>query len=210
MNGEKIDIIQWHSDPKIFIANAISPAQVSNIELNEEQNTATVVVSDRQISLAIGKEGQNARLAAKLTGWRIDIKSVSAAEVEKTSSLDSASDLMATGEEQKEEEPVTDIQPEALEKLAVLSEGETEVPETETVSEEAEEETGEDIDTLLAREEFRPAEVSPVQQMDGTPVLRFAEDIMPDRGQVQKTRNKTGAKGKAKSKGRKKGQKYTG
>lgn len=214
LNGEKIDVIQWHSDPKVFIANAISPAQVSNIGLNEEQNTATVVVSDRQISLAIGKEGQNARLAAKLTGWRIDIKSVSAAEVEKTSSLDSAVDLMATGEEQKEEEPVADIQPEVLEKLAVLSEGETEVPETETVSEEAEEEaeeeTGEDIDTLLAREEFRPAEVSPVQQMDGTPVLRFAEDIMPDRGQAQKTRKKTGAKGKAKGKGRKKGKKYTG
>ena len=208
LNGEKIDIIQWHSDPKIFIANAISPAQVSNIELNEEQNTATVVVSDRQISLAIGKEGQNARLAAKLTGWRIDIKSVSAAEVEKTSSLDSAVDLMATGEEQKEEEPVTDIQPEALEKVAVLSEGKTEVQETETVSEE--EEAGEDINTLLAREEFRLAEISPVQRMDGTPVLRFAEDIMPDRGQAQTKRNKTGAKGKGKSKERKKGQNRAG
>ena len=207
LNGEKIDIIQWHSDPKIFIPNAISPAQVSNIELDKEQNTATVVVSDRQISLAIGKEGQNARLAAKLTGWRIDIKSVSAAEVEKTSSLDSAADLMVTGEEQKEEEPVTNLQLEAPEKLAVSGAGEIEVPETETASEEVEEkveeEEVEDIDTLLAREEFRSLEVPPVQQMDGTPVLRFAEDIMPDRGQTQKPRKKTGVKGKAKSKGRK-------
>ena len=209
LNGEKIDIIQWHSNPKTFISNAISPAQVSNIELDEEQNTATVIVSDRQISLAIGKEGQNARLAAKLTGWRIDIKSVSAAEAEKTSSLDSTATLMAKEEEQKVEEPVTDFQLEALGKLAALNEGEIKVPETETASEEVEEkeeeeeEAGEDIDTLLAREEFRSVEVNPVHQMDGTPVLRFAEDIMPDRGQTQKPRKKTVAKGKAKSKGRK-------
>jgi N utilization substance protein A len=85
LNGEKIDVIQWHLDPGVFIANALSPAQVANIRINEEKNTATVVVPDKQLSLAIGKEGQNARLAAKLTGWRIDIKSVSAVEAEKTS-----------------------------------------------------------------------------------------------------------------------------
>jgi len=83
LNGEKIDVIQWHSDPGVFISNALSPAQVANIRISEERNTATVVVPDKQLSLAIGKEGQNARLAAKLTGWRIDIKSVSAIEVEK-------------------------------------------------------------------------------------------------------------------------------
>jgi transcription termination/antitermination protein NusA len=84
LNGEKIDVIQWHSDPGVFISNALSPAQVANIRISEERNTATVVVPDKQLSLAIGKEGQNARLAAKLTGWRIDIKSVSAVEVERT------------------------------------------------------------------------------------------------------------------------------
>jgi N utilization substance protein A len=83
LNGEKIDVIQWHADPGVFIANALSPAQVANIMIDEEKNTATVVVPDKQLSLAIGKEGQNARLAAKLTGWRIDIKSVSAIEAEK-------------------------------------------------------------------------------------------------------------------------------
>jgi N utilization substance protein A len=83
LNGEKIDVIQWHADPGVFISNALSPAQVASIKINEERNISTVVVPDKQLSLAIGKEGQNARLAAKLTGWRIDIKSVSAIESER-------------------------------------------------------------------------------------------------------------------------------
>ena len=83
LNGEKIDMIQWHSDPSVFIPNALSPAQVASIAIDEEKRVATVVVPDKQLSLAIGKEGQNARLAAKLTGWRFDIKSVSAVEAEK-------------------------------------------------------------------------------------------------------------------------------
>ncbi|MGQ9545788.1 MAG: transcription termination factor NusA [Dehalococcoidia bacterium] len=83
LNGEKIDVIQWHPDPAVFISNALSPAQVADITIDEEKNVATVVVPDKQLSLAIGKEGQNARLAAKLTGWRIDIKSVSATEAER-------------------------------------------------------------------------------------------------------------------------------
>jgi N utilization substance protein A len=84
LNGEKIDVIQWDPDPAVFIANSLSPAQVASIKIDEETNTATVVVPDKQLSLAIGKEGQNARLAAKLTGWRIDIKSMSAIEAERT------------------------------------------------------------------------------------------------------------------------------
>jgi N utilization substance protein A len=83
LNGEKIDVIQWDADPGVFISNALSPAQVASIQINEERNISTVVVPDKQLSLAIGKEGQNARLAAKLTGWRIDIKSVSAIESER-------------------------------------------------------------------------------------------------------------------------------
>ena len=67
----------------MFISNALSPAQVASIRIDEERNISTVVVPDKQLSLAIGKEGQNARLAAKLTGWRINIKSVSAIETEK-------------------------------------------------------------------------------------------------------------------------------
>ncbi len=82
LNGERIDVVQWDPEPSRFVANALSPAQVVSVFTHEEENTAEVVVPDRQLSLAIGKEGQNARLAAKLTGWRIDIKSQSAYEEE--------------------------------------------------------------------------------------------------------------------------------
>jgi len=83
LNGEKLDVVVWSPSPQTFIANALSPAQVVSVALDEKEGIATVVVPDRQLSLAIGKEGQNARLAAKLTGWRIDIKSASAAETER-------------------------------------------------------------------------------------------------------------------------------
>jgi transcription termination/antitermination protein NusA len=75
LSGEKIDVVQWDADPAVFVASALSPAQVISVDILEEENTARVVVPERQLSLAIGKEGQNARLAAKLTGWRIDIRS---------------------------------------------------------------------------------------------------------------------------------------
>jgi len=74
LGGEKIDIIPWSEDPKVFVANSISPAKVVSIELDMEDHKATIIVADDQLSLAIGKGGQNVRLAAKLTGWRIDIK----------------------------------------------------------------------------------------------------------------------------------------
>ncbi|NLK97019.1 MAG: transcription termination/antitermination protein NusA [Epulopiscium sp.] len=80
LRGEKIDIIQWSEDPKEYIAAALSPSKVLEVSVNEEDKSTKVVVPDYQLSLAIGKEGQNARLAAKLTGWRIDIKSESQAK----------------------------------------------------------------------------------------------------------------------------------
>jgi transcription termination/antitermination protein NusA len=79
LHDEKIDIIEWNVDPVIYISKAISPAKVSGVYLNEAEKTATVVVQEDQLSLAIGRDGQNARLAAKLTGWRIDIKSLTEA-----------------------------------------------------------------------------------------------------------------------------------
>jgi len=75
LNGEKIDIITWSEDPKEFIAAALSPSKVIAVKLNAAEQSARIVVPDHQLSLAIGREGQNARLSAKLTGWRIDIKS---------------------------------------------------------------------------------------------------------------------------------------
>ncbi|MER2599769.1 MAG: transcription termination factor NusA [Caldilineales bacterium] len=84
LNNEKIDVIEWNPDPSQFIASALSPAKVTTVILDDtiDNRTAIVVVPDKQLSLAIGKEGQNARLSAKLTGWRIDIKSESEAENE--------------------------------------------------------------------------------------------------------------------------------
>jgi transcription termination/antitermination protein NusA len=73
LGGEKIDIIEWDEDVKHFIANSLSPAEIENIDLNEEEKTALVKVADDQLSLAIGRSGQNVRLAAKLSGWKIDI-----------------------------------------------------------------------------------------------------------------------------------------
>lgn len=75
LKGEKIDIVKWSEDPVVFVANALSPSKVLEVIVNEEEKATTVIVPDYQLSLAIGKRGQNARLAAKLTGWKIDIKS---------------------------------------------------------------------------------------------------------------------------------------
>jgi N utilization substance protein A len=77
LRGEKIDIIKWTDDQQEFVANALSPAKVKEVRLLEDGQTALVIVPDYQLSLAIGKEGQNARLAARLTGLRVDIKSES-------------------------------------------------------------------------------------------------------------------------------------
>lgn len=82
LHGEKIDIVRWDEDPAIYIANALSPAKVVLVSVAEEEKASLVIVEDYQLSLAIGKAGQNARLAAKLTGWKIDIKSESQAAEE--------------------------------------------------------------------------------------------------------------------------------
>tara|TARA_A100001037_G_scaffold306386_1_gene351127 strand:+ start:561 stop:2441 length:1881 start_codon:yes stop_codon:yes gene_type:complete len=91
LNGEKIDVIQWNTDASVFISKALSPARVAGVHLEDDitpdGRTATVIVPDDQLSLAIGREGQNARLAAKLTGWRIDIKSLTEASHESIDKL---------------------------------------------------------------------------------------------------------------------------
>jgi N utilization substance protein A len=77
LRGEKIDVVEWSDDPSRFVAKALAPASVKEVRIEQDTQTALVIVPDYQLSLAIGKEGQNARLAARLTGWRIDIKSES-------------------------------------------------------------------------------------------------------------------------------------
>ena len=77
LRNERVDVIEWDENPAVFVKNALSPAKVSRVDIDEESHYATIIVPDDQLSLAIGKEGQNARLAARLTGWHIDIKSAS-------------------------------------------------------------------------------------------------------------------------------------
>jgi transcription termination/antitermination protein NusA len=106
LGGEKIDIIEWDEDEKTFIANSLSPAEIKEIDLNEEDKTASIKVADDQLSLAIGRSGQNVRLAAKLTGWKIDIISsetgdkISAGNKEKEEVIEDE-----TKKEEKEEKP---------------------------------------------------------------------------------------------------------
>lgn len=106
LHEEKIDVIEWNSDPAVFIAKAISPARVSGVYLNEQKGTggktATVVVPEDQLSLAIGRDGQNARLAAKLTSWRIDIKSLPEAASDSLYKLQNDHTLAALVEPEKE------------------------------------------------------------------------------------------------------------
>ena len=79
LRGERIDVVPWSEDPATYVASSLSPAKVDRVIVDPDSHTATVIVPNDQLSLAIGKEGQNARLAAKLTGWRIDIKSAAIA-----------------------------------------------------------------------------------------------------------------------------------
>jgi len=193
LNGEKIDVIQWDADPRIFIPSALSPAQVVSIELNETERTATIIVPDKQLSLAIGKEGQNARLAAKLTGWRIDIKSASAAEAEKESLAEVAKEV---------------AEAEEMEAAKELAEGETSsVASTEAQEPQpAGEGEVEDIDILLASSEFGQAAELLSEKPREKAQIRFAEDILPARQKAVTTnagKDAKSAKGKPRGKGRK-------
>jgi len=213
INGEKVDVVEWHSDPRVFIANALSPAQVAHISLDESARTAIVVVPDKQLSLAIGRGGQNARLAAKLTGWRIDIKSTSAAEAEMgilpaPESGPIPVEPVVVGQPQpeptlreKEIPPPSARVEQALPGPDEVGVSETQrEPDTEPglesePEEEQEEEAvaGETLEQLLTSEVFRFEEDSGKGALS---VLRFAEDILPgsrrggknDKGRSKKKR----------------------
>jgi len=173
LNGEKIDVVAWSDDPAVFIANALSPAQVSSVTLNEAEKTALVTVPDKQLSLAIGKEGQNARLAAKLTSWRIDIRSVSAAAEAEKAKLAKPPAVVV-------KEAAPEVEEQAPELVAVE---EALIPEPaaelEPVTEEEElEEVGaaatDELELVLASEATTAQTAGPAQ-------IRFAEDILPGR-----------------------------
>jgi transcription termination/antitermination protein NusA len=179
-NGEKIDVVMWSPDSATFIANALSPAHILSVELNKADQVATVIVPDKQLSLAIGKEGQNARLAAKLTGWRIDIKSASMAEAEKIPVTKAAKavagEKVKVGKEELGEAvagvPVTE---ELLAEIALTPEelGLTEEPAApEEVAVAAE--VAPVVEEILAP----PQIVLEPPEAGGKLTLRFAEDIM--------------------------------
>ena len=196
--GEKIDVVEWSPDPKVFIANALSPAQVLTVDLCEADNTAVVTVPDRQLSLAIGKEGQNARLAAKLVGWRIDIKSASVSETEKASVIEEvAAEAEAVPTEM--EEPVFELRTEEEVLVSELLDETIPVTEEEVMEVDA---ASTDYEFVLA------SEVKSSTQAVETPQIRFAEDILPAKAVKAKkgsTKDAESQKGKSKStKGRQK------
>ena len=132
--GEKIDVIEWSEDAATFVAKALSPAQVIEVRIDEEHRIANVVVPERMLSLAIGREGQNARLAAKLTGWRIDIRSdVSAAAAAKAEADHIAeAQLEAEAQTQSEAEAEADLAAAAEPEIAVEPAAEAALPAKKT------------------------------------------------------------------------------
>lgn len=185
LNGERIDIVEWHPDPATFIANALSPAPVDSVAVNSEEKVATVVVPDRQLSLAIGREGQNARLAARLTGWRIDIKSASVAEAEEA----------ALAEQPPPPEEAVVEEPEGL--------VEVEQPETAAPEEDVALLAPEELVPEIEAEEALPVEeAAPIEETlvaTPAPQLRFAEDILPAIAPKPSKKAKKGKKSKGKA-----------
>jgi N utilization substance protein A len=192
LNGEKIDVVMWNADSASFIANALSPAHIVGVQLNNQEQVATVTVPDKQLSLAIGKEGQNARLAAKLTGWRIDIKSASAAELEKVKEPELAGTSRIKDKDIIES---LDKEPGELPKelLEGIEPGLIEEPEKEEEKEEVE------VTEPVAAEILMPPQIRRRQPAgEGEPKLRFAEDIMAPRRAKETDKS---AKSKKKKKG---------
>ncbi|HJX36170.1 MAG TPA: transcription termination/antitermination protein NusA, partial [Dehalococcoidales bacterium] len=183
LSGEKIDVVLWNADPFAFIASSLSPAQIVAVELNKADGQATVIVPDRQLSLAIGKEGQNARLAAKLTGWRIDIKPASVYEAERAAAKPAEDAAAAAAEQLAQAEPV----------MAAVSKEAAELP--------AEEET-EEVKTKPVIEEAVIGKPVNFEQKakPGKVEIRFAEDILgpkaaqPEGGKANKKKKKGSGK----------------
>jgi N utilization substance protein A len=112
LRGEKVDVVQWRDDVAMFIAEALGPAKVKEVHINEEEKTADVIVSEHQLSLAIGKEGQNARLAARLSGYKVDIRSdnegAATEEGAEAAGVEGAEETVATEETMGTEEAAAD------------------------------------------------------------------------------------------------------
>jgi len=220
LTGERIDVIKWDSDPAAFVSNALSPAEVLDVSINHDERKATVVVPDRMLSLAIGKEGQNARLAAKLTGWRIDILSegavarVKEGEVEEPSSFEPFApgetpdiDIIEEAEEVAaaasgapvEEEtalpaapPETAAEPVAIEEDMTFAAALAQMPIPDREERESED-YGEEVE-----DEDEEYEVPTMVVPEARPTaIRFAEDVLPNRPETEEEAAKKPAAKKA-------------
>lgn len=156
LQGEKIDIINFDKDIKVFISNALSPADIIDVIVNEKNKQSLVVVSSDQLSLAIGKEGQNARLAARLTGWKIDIKSkeefdiLSQDDIDEILGLNEVEDPDIIEESEEADEEILDIideESEGTSESSNIVDDEESLEEDETLEEESEEDYTEKIDS---------------------------------------------------------------
>ena len=167
LHGEKIDVVQWNKDPAAYIASALSPSQVMRVDFDIENNSAVAIVPERQLSLAIGREGQNARLAARLTGWKVDIKSnVEAEAAEKPPAEPEVAEEAPkpTAEEQVAEEAAAAVAEaeEILAKEPVVAEPvEAEAPAAEVLAAEQPVDTAETEAAPAPEEAPAPAETAP-------------------------------------------------
>ncbi|MCI0820886.1 MAG: transcription termination/antitermination protein NusA [Chloroflexi bacterium] len=168
LQGEKIDVIQWSKDDAVFLAHALSPAQPLRVELDAEEQTATVIVPDRSLSLAIGREGQNARLAAKLTGWKVDIKSSTEVEIERMKRQIEGD----VAERETAAEPATaEAAAETATAEAVAEPAAAEAPATP----EAPAEVPSEDATIMAELEAEAATVEPPAEPEAAPALSAEE-----------------------------------
>ncbi len=201
LQGEKIDVVEWSNDPKILITSSLNPAQVTKVELNEDDNVAVVWVPNQHLSLAIGKEGQNARLAAKMTDWKIDIRSVEPEE--KTEEENEKSEKIfdpGLGEnvfrktveeeiyeeeiyEEVAEEVVEEVTEEVTEEVAeeiteeTVAEEVTEEITEETVAEEVTEEVAEEVTEETVVEEVTEEAEEPAINVKQTKVKTEEEEL---------------------------------
>lgn len=182
LQGEKIDVVPWDADPKAFIARAISPSEVSHVELNPNDQTAIVVVPDRQLSLAIGKEGQNARLAARLVGWRLDIKGLAEWEEIKEA-------RQREMEEQRRLEAAEAAREAAAEAQEAVAEAEAIVAEAEQTSEQLQPTA--EVEEVVSAAENEVATVVEVEAIDEEALLealiRDEEEAEPQEAEPEET-----------------------
>ncbi len=159
LQGEKIDVVQWHRDPTMFISNSLNPSQVLRVDLDEAEQAATVVVQEKQLSLAIGREGQNARLAAKLTGWKIDILSSTEAEMERMGRTPVAATATEEVVSTEAEPVVAEVVETAAEVVALVVE--VEAPVAEPVAEPVADPSADKQPEAQPVAEVEPAEPKP-------------------------------------------------